>query len=80
MPLSQEEINELVKGLVKANKESLKEFYVDREVHYQHHEFLGRLIKSLDAASSLIGRTVLVAFIIGVMGLIALGFWTKIGN
>lgn len=88
MTLSQEEKTEVVELMVKANTAALrefkevemKEFFISRKTHSDHHEFLGRLISTFDSATSLIGRTVLVAIILSIIGLIALGFWVKLGG
>ncbi len=59
--------------------EKMTEFWIDREVHYQHHEFLGSMIKWADriqkkACSSAINIIVGAIFVLLLLGFI---FWGK---
>ena len=55
----------------------LKEFWVDRELHYKHHEFIDRWMKWSDDVNKTIWRSIIKYVVIFIMGLIALGFFWK---
>lgn len=58
----------------------LKEFWVDRELHYKHHDFIDKWMKWCDDASTTFRRSIIKAIVISVLGLIALGFFVKFGK
>jgi hypothetical protein len=71
---------ELIKQAVKeALQEEIKPFYVDREIHYQHHEFIGELIQWSNKIKTTAIGTIVRTLIWGLIGLIILGFifWGK---
>ena len=72
--MEREAIKEAVK---EALSEELKSFYVDREIHYKHHEFLTDWIEWTAQCKSVALKTV-VTLVIGTMfGLMAIGFWIR---
>jgi len=69
---------ELIKSAVKeAFKEELQQFYIDRETHYQHHQFLAEWIDWTKQCKSILLKTVLTFFAAAALGLMALGFYFK---
>ena len=74
--VNKEEIKAIFKEVL---DEKMTEFWVDREVHYQHHEFLSSLIKWVENTKHTIFGTIVKTFVIGIIGLILLGFifWGK---
>jgi hypothetical protein len=69
---------EAVKQAVKeALKEELKEFYVDRETHYQHHEFIKSWMNWTIQSKNIIVKTIIVGVTVFIIGCIAIGFATK---
>ncbi len=75
--MEREAIKEAVK---EALGEELKSFYVDRETHYNHHEFLKGWIEWTQQCKSVAVRTLVTLFIGSAFGLMALGFWMKQGK
>lgn len=54
-----------------------KQYWVDRELHYKHHEFIDKWMKWTDDATKTIWNSILKAVILGILALIALGFFVK---
>lgn len=66
---------ELVKNAVsEAIKAEMKDFYVDREKHYQHHEFIDDLMKWSICWKSTFGKAIANAIAVAIIGLIVWGF------
>ena len=69
---------EIIKQAVKeAFKEELKQFYVDRETHYQHHLFLTDWIDWTKKCKSAALVTLITLFTTAVFGLMAIGFYFR---
>lgn len=69
---------EIIKQAVKeAFKEEMKQFYVDREIHYQHHQFIADWIEWTKQCKSTVLKTALTVFMAAALGLMALGFYIK---
>lgn len=75
--MEREAIKEAVR---EALGEELKAFYIDRETHYQHHEFLKNWIIWTQQCKSAVAKTLVTLFLGGAFGLMALGFWMKQGK
>lgn len=69
--------DELKSAVGEAIDEKLSQFWVDRETHYEHHKFIGSWIAWFEDANKTIWRTVIRAFVIFIIGLIALGALLK---
>ena len=66
---------ELKSTVEEAIDEKLSQFWVDRELHYKHHEFIDKWMKWADDASKTIWHSIIKAIVLFVLGLIALGFF-----
>lgn len=75
--MEREAIKEAVK---EALAEEIKVFYVDREIHYQHHEFIKSLIKLTEQCKNIVLKTVVSVVVVAILGLIALGLVFKTGG
>ena len=71
--------SEIKEAVAEAIDEKLSQFWVDRELHFEHHQFIDRWIKWSDEASKTVWRTIIKAVIITVLGLIALGVLFRLG-
>lgn len=79
MSLSAEEIRQAITtGISEAIDTKTKEFYVNREQHYKHHQFIEEFIELMKTSRRTATRVVIVAMVSGVLGLIVMGFWHKI--
>ena len=54
-------------------QEEMKAFYIDREEHYQHHQFIKGLKTGIEGCQSLVGRITLITIIGGIATVIVLG-------
>jgi hypothetical protein len=61
-------------AVTEAIQEQMRDFYVDREKHYQHHEFLESLIRWRDSCKSTCMKAVANMLIASILGLLVLGF------
>ena len=66
---------ELKSAVEEAIDEKLSQFWVDRELHYKHHEFIDKWMKWADDASKTVWHSIIKAIVLFVLGLIALGFF-----
>lgn len=68
------EMIEAVKIAVKeALNEGVKDFYIEREMHYQHHMFMSDMIKFFEKTKSTVCGTITKIVITALVGLVALG-------
>lgn len=79
--MNDDDIRKITDAVGKAIDEKTSSFYVDREKHWKHHEFLDKLIKFFDSAQNFTWRTALVMVFLGALIFIILGFlfalWIK---
>lgn len=54
-------------------QEEMKAFFIDREEHYQHHQFIKGLKTGIEGCQSLVGRITLITIIGGIATVIVLG-------
>lgn len=74
------ERNAIKEAVKEALKEELNAFYVDRELHYQHHEFIREWIVWSQQCKSVILKTVIGGMVAALLGLIVVGFIFKISG
>lgn len=73
-------VAEKVKNAIGSEMHKMIEpFYIDRETHYQHHQFMKSFMGWMDKTQSIVLKTVVTVFVLGVIGLVILGFifWGK---
>ena len=64
-----------IKDVIKeAMKEETHEFWIERETHYRHHEFIESWIKWSDRVSNVAVSTLIKSVVLFILGLLALGF------
>lgn len=71
----------IVSAIVEAEnikEERNKEWWIDREKHYKHHDFMDAFIKFMDEGKSAVLRTFLYFVIAAILGLLTVGIWAKI--
>lgn len=73
------EKQELKDALKEVLDEEIKPFYVDREIHYQHHQFIDGLIEWSSKFKNSFFSTIAKGFAIVIFSLMLLGFifWGK---
>lgn len=57
-----------------AIKEELNPLYVEREEHYQHHQWISQMMKWSDNIKINILRTCVKAVVTGILALVVMGF------
>lgn len=74
-----DEIEEIKAAVKEGLQESVAQFYVERERHYQDHQFIGDLRELFDSVRGTATRTLVGIFITSIIGLVILGFvfWGK---
>ena len=70
--------SEIKEAVAEAIDEKLSQFWVNRELHFEHHQFIDRWMKWSDEASKTIWTTLIKAVVLFVLGLIALGAFFKL--
>lgn len=71
---------EMIKAAMRdVMREELKAFYIDREEHYQHHQFIRNLKGGIDSCQSIIGKVAITSIIGGLVVVLVLGVaqWIK---
>lgn len=73
--MSEEQIATIIKRAVgEAMDEKMKDFYIDREKHYQHHAFIEDLIQWRDSCKSTCMKAIANIVVVGAIGLMLAGF------
>lgn len=77
--LSKDEVAQIVDALRASNSlvGPQSEFYIAPKDHYDQHQRIDRILDMFESTASVIGKTVLVFFVVGVIGLVALGLKFK---
>ena len=72
----QEEIKTAMREVMRVE---MAAFYIDREEHYQHHQFIKSLKSGVEGCQSIIGKVTLTAFIGGIITVMLIGIvgWIK---
>ena len=80
--VSKEEVQEWVAEAVKDGIKEIRplEHCAAKGLSSGEVETLRKIIKALDGTAVTIGRTVIVAIVLGIVGLVSLGFWEKLGK
>jgi len=79
-PEDRQELKQAIKeGIREALKQEVAQFYVERETHFKHHQFIESFIKWTDTVKSNLCRTIIWVGTTGVLSLLAWGFvsWIK---
>ena len=73
--------HDAIKAAVReAIQEDRKDFYIDREEHYQHHQFIKGVKAGVEGCQSIIGKVTLVSVVGGVITVLVIGFVSWIKN
>jgi hypothetical protein len=66
------DIREIVKAVIEEDRaqRASDEFYINRKALYDTHQRTVSILSSIDAISSVIGRTIVYSFIVGAASLI----------
>ena len=72
--MTRDEVKSAVEEVI---DKKLSQFWVDRELHYKHHEFIDRWMKWADEATKTIWTTLIKTVVLFILGLIALGAFFK---
>jgi hypothetical protein len=67
-------IKEIKTAVKETLNEEVKAFYVDRETHWEDHQFLGGFRRWIDDTKSTAWRAIIGAVVVGAIGLLVLGF------
>ena len=78
MSLEPEEIAEIARVVVAAIDTKTTEFYVAREKHYQHHEFLNEFIGLMKTSKQTATKVIIVVTVSAVIGLMVAGMVHKV--
>ena len=68
------DLDTIKQAVREAMQEEMKDFFIDREEHYQHHQFIKGLKTGIEGCQSLVGRITLITIIGGVATVLVLGF------
>jgi hypothetical protein len=68
------EVEELKQAIRDVLDEKSKGFWIDRETHYKHHEWLACVITWSDRCKSTVLQTVVRCVVYGLIGLLIFGF------
>lgn len=72
--IEREELKLAIKEAVDEAMDShMKDFYVEREKHYLHHQFLTDTIDSIETFKSVCGKSIIGVAVVGIFTLIIMG-------
>ena len=69
--MTKDEVREVISEVLAAE---MRQYKLDRETHYQHHEFITSMIKWGDRISSTALKTIVQTVVMGAVGLLVIGF------
>lgn len=74
--MEKEELKDAIKEVLHAE---IKPFYIEREMHYQDHQFIKEVREFIGSIKSTTSRTVVGIVVTALIGLVVLGFilWSK---
>lgn len=74
--MTKEEIKEAVSEVL---QEKLGDFFIERQKHFEHHQFIGELMNTAGNVKGTACKTVTIAGITGLLTILILGFiaWIK---
>lgn len=73
-PIGKEELKIAIKEAVDEAMDShMKDFYVEREKHYLHHQFIEGTIDGIDSFKSVFGKSVIGIVVAGLFTLLIMG-------
>lgn len=77
--MTDQEITKVAEKVRDAISAEIKPFYIDRETHYQHHQFIKSFMGWMGKTQGIVLKTVVTVFVLGIIGLVVLGFifWGK---
>ena len=76
--MGQDRLEEVISAAVtNAIRAQLKDFYVDREMHYQHHQFIKEMIVTFSDVRAVGRKTFIGSMVLGAIGLFltGVGMW-----
>ncbi|OGH08058.1 MAG: hypothetical protein A2W22_06305 [Candidatus Levybacteria bacterium RBG_16_35_11] len=74
--LTREDIKEIMEQVIDAKT---KDFWIEREIHYKHHQFIGDLMDWSKNIKNTTLKAIITIVVSSIIGLIVLGFvfWNK---
>lgn len=69
-----DELEEIKAAVKEGLQESVAQFYIERERHYQDHQFVSDLRELFDGIRSTATKTIVGILITSIIGLLILGF------
>ncbi len=66
-------LEEMKAAMREVMQDEMKDFYIDRKTHFQHHEFLTGLKSGIEGCQSVIGKVSIAALIGGLITVIVMG-------
>lgn len=79
--LTPDELKEAISSGVQAGirEQEQAAFWIDREKHHKHHEFIDSVVSFLDSTRDTAWKTFVRVVIVGILGFFVLGFiaWMK---
>lgn len=73
--MTKEEIKEAVSEAI---QEKLGEFYIERQKHFEHHQFIDGVMSTADKIKGTACKVITTSSIIGLLTILVLGFITWI--
>lgn len=76
-------VGDITGAIVEAQKKSHeehREYWIDREEHYKHHDFINAWIEFMNTGKKAALRTFTAFMVMTILGLLVFGFWEKISH
>lgn len=72
--MSEEHIQAIKRAVSEAMQEQMKDFYIEREKHYQHHQFIGELIEWSKSWKSTAMKAIANTIVMAAIALLLAGY------
>ena len=78
--MTEKDIKDMKLAMMEAIEEKLGEFYIERQKHFEHHQFIEGVMNTTEKIKGTACKTITTSSVVGLLTIIVLGFIAWIRN
>ncbi|GEM_PF-965726 len=78
--MTEKDIKDMKLAMMEAIEEKLGEFYIERQKHFEHHQFIDVVMTTAEKVTGTACKTITISSVVGLLTIIVLGFIAWIRN